>query len=72
MWAVGDMCCHSLDDRCNSDVIKRFFDTLEPLTYEVSAAVATATDIVTSDYAKIISMLMSAIAKVDAVSPAVF
>ncbi|XP_033755638.1 AP-5 complex subunit zeta-1-like [Pecten maximus] len=63
VWAVGEYCSSTHDDRCNSDVIKRFFDTLEPLTYEMSAMVSMGRVTCAEGHAKIISILMSSIAK---------
>ncbi|XP_060083667.1 AP-5 complex subunit zeta-1-like [Ylistrum balloti] len=63
VWAVGEYCSSTHDDRCSTDIIKRFFDTLEPLTYEMSAMVSMGRVTSSQGHAKIISILMSSIAK---------
>lgn len=63
IWGIGEFCSASYDERCNAEMIGRFFEVLEALTYEVSGLVAMAADINTISHAKIISMLMSSISK---------
>lgn len=63
VWGIGDYCSTTHDKRCTTENIRRFFEVLEALTYELSAMIASTT--ASSIYhAKIISMLMSTLAKV--------
>lgn len=62
VWGIGDYCSTTHDKRCTTENIRRFFEVLEALTYELSAMIASTT--ASSIYhAKITSMLMSALAK---------
>ncbi|XP_069123668.1 AP-5 complex subunit zeta-1-like isoform X2 [Argopecten irradians] len=63
VWAIGEYCSSTHDSRCNTDTIKRFFDTLEPLVYEMSAMVSMGRVTCAEGHAKIISILLSSIAK---------
>ena len=68
VWCIGEYASVSYDERCGAEVIGRFFETLEALTFELSGMVAMSTE-ETQGFPKILSMLLTAMAKVSRNSP---
>ncbi|XP_071129723.1 AP-5 complex subunit zeta-1-like isoform X2 [Mytilus edulis] len=62
VWGVGEYCSTTNDERCTTENIRRFFEVLEALTYELSGMIASTTTSSVS-HAKITCMLMSTLAK---------
>ncbi|KAK3090624.1 hypothetical protein FSP39_013238 [Pinctada imbricata] len=62
IWCIGEFATVTYDTRCTADVICRFFETLEALTFELSGMVALSTD-ETTGFPKILSMLLTAVSK---------
>lgn len=62
VWGIGEYCSTSHDNRCTTEHIRRFFEVLEALTYELSAMIASTTTSSTP-HAKITCMLMSTLSK---------
>ncbi|XP_046362626.2 AP-5 complex subunit zeta-1-like [Haliotis rufescens] len=62
VWCVGELCSLHHDPSCTADLIAKYYETLEAMTYEVSGLLLSAEH--RSEVSpKIVSVLISAIAK---------
>ncbi|XP_046569666.1 AP-5 complex subunit zeta-1-like [Haliotis rubra] len=62
VWCVGELCSLHHDPGCTADLIAKYYETLEAMTYEVSGLLLSAEH--RSEVSpKIVSVLISAIAK---------
>ena len=64
VWAVGEFCSSTCNEESTADRIAKFYEALEVVSYEVSSMVVTVHSESAPFSVKIISVLMSAIAKV--------
>ncbi|XP_064594747.1 AP-5 complex subunit zeta-1-like isoform X2 [Liolophura sinensis] len=64
VWGIGEYCSNSHDKRCTPEMICKYYEALEALTYEISGMVQSAPSEELSSFSpRLVTILLSALAK---------